>query len=54
MMERICRLQIQGSIIFGEHVLTIGLLTHLHIGDRVIALLQVGDFGDRVFGRPIN
>ena len=36
-MERSCKLKIERSVIFREHVLTVRLFSHLDIGNRVTA-----------------
>ena len=48
-MDRRCPLDVESRIILRQHVLAVGLLANLNIGDRVAALLQIGDFGRGVF-----
>src|SRR3954464_9832823 len=53
-MKRSCKLKIESSVIFGEHVLTIGLLSHLNVGNWIPAFFQIGDLRNGVFGSGID
>jgi len=47
-------LDIKFSVIFGQAMFTIGLLAHLHVGNRVAAFFDIGDFGGGVFGGVVK
>ena len=42
-------LQVKRGVVFRLAILTVRLLAHLHIGNRVASLLEVGDFSGCVF-----
>src|ERR1700678_3761401 len=41
-------LYVQSGVIFGEHVLAVGLLAHFHVGDRIMTAFDVSNLGDGV------
>jgi hypothetical protein len=53
-MERRGPLQIEGTVVFGQHVLAIGFLAHFNVGDRVGTFLEVSHLRRRVFGRAVE
>src|SRR6266478_756284 len=40
-MERVGELEIECSIVLRKHVLPVGLLAHLDVGDRIVPFLEV-------------
>ena len=48
-MQRRGPLQVERSVIFGQHVLAVRFLPHLHIGDRIISSLEIGDLVGGIF-----
>src|SRR5208337_2509636 len=47
-MQRRRPLQVENGVILGKHELSIGLLPHLDVGDRIMAVLDVGNLSHRV------
>ena len=47
-------LQVECGVIFGQHVLAIGLLAHLHVGNGIAMLFQISHLRRRVFGRAVE
>src|SRR5713226_7868781 len=43
------KLQVEGAVVFGQHLLTIGFFSHLDIGNGIATLFYVGDLGCRIF-----
>src|SRR5215469_2761571 len=54
MVQRIGELHVEGGVVFGQHVLAVGLFAHLHIRNWIVAFLEIGEFGDSVFGRAVD
>src|ERR1700730_9244400 len=42
-------LEVELGIIFRQTIFAIGFLAHLHVGNRITAFFDVGDFGGGVF-----
>src|ERR1700730_4732942 len=42
-------LEVELGIIFRQTIFAIGLLAHLHVGNRITTFFDVGDFGGGVF-----
>src|ERR1700686_5656673 len=53
-MERARPLHIESGVILGQHVLAVGLFTHLDVGDWIVAVLQVSNLGDSVVGSVVQ
>src|SRR5215831_8839475 len=53
-MDRRGPLQVESCVVFRYHVLTIGLLAHLHLQDGIFASLKVGDLGRGILGRAVS
>src|ERR1700674_4076231 len=53
-MERARPLHIESGVILGQHVLAVGLFTHLDVGDWIVAVLQVSNLGDSVIGSVVQ
>ncbi len=47
-------LQIKRGVIFGQHVLPVGLFSHFHVANGIAALFNVGDFSGGIFRRAIE
>ncbi len=53
-MNRRRPLQVQRGVILRQHVLPIGFLAHLNVGDRISALLQIRNLRRRVVGSVVQ
>ena len=54
LVDRGGELEVQRAVIFGQHVLAVGLFAHLDPRDRIFALVEIGDFVGRIFRRGIE
>ena len=53
-MHRSGELNIQSGIIFRQHVMAIGLLSHFDIGNGIFAALQILHFRSCIFRRVVD
>ena len=53
-MQGRCPLEVERRVIFGQHVLPVGLFAHFHIGNWIATLTEIGDFCSTVFRSSVQ